>query len=122
MPPVFAGGDGERRVFTDVRFVDQSERHLARLVGCTPSGEAIDVFQQGGFVGHTEDDEEVRVVDPLTGQVRVLHCELEGRMSCLSGLQARWEITSHHDVQVVVFAWGFGLGLALMLIGHGSEP
>lgn len=121
--PVRAGSDRQSGVLVaDVRFRDEGEGHSARLVGGTPSGEPISVFEECCLVLASKDDEVVRPVVPCPKLVRVLGCEVTGGVNCLCCLQTGRQIVANNDVQVLILSdcVGVGWGLALM-VGHGDK-
>jgi hypothetical protein len=61
---------------------------------------------------------------PLPELVRVFGCEVSDSVNCLCCLQAGRNVVANNDVHVRVLVGlvFVGWGLALMLVGHGSEP
>lgn len=68
------------------------------------AGELVE-RQQRCFVGHAEDHEVVRGLEPVVHHARVRVAELERAVHSLSKLKPCGEITADKDVQVAVLGW-----------------
>lgn len=94
-----AGSDHESRcVVLEIGLPDEMDVDVVR------AGEFVET-QQRGFVGHAQNHEVVRGVEPVVHHARVRVAELERAVHSLSKLKPCGEITADKDVQVAVLGW-----------------
>jgi hypothetical protein len=104
------GPDGDRgELVVDVRFSNNG-------IGIRVDGDMVDAVDQAAFVGDGEQNQAVRSLVPVPDLFRVFLGELESSMCCLGRLEARGEISTGDDVELVVC----GNSVALDVV-HGAN-